>query len=798
MANGSFISNSGVSANLYVVWSSTTNATANTSSVTAVVYLRSYTMRFTALSNSYISINGNQLKFNGKVINKSSSSLTDTELARHTVTVAHNTDGTKSITITANLDFNGTVSGTSIDDFTASKTVTLDTIPRASGLSVASSINTGSTLTATITPANSAFTHKIEYFVDGVSKKISGSIAAGTTTLSQLIEHSWLSSVNSATMTVRLYTYSGSTHIGTTDKSVAVTVPPNLIPAVSKLEATIVNGLSTDGKVVSTGGYCVESKSQVKLVATATPGDGSALASYEFSGANISGNASTYTTTDATVTSSIIRSNGSITYGVIAKDNRPNRPSDEKTTSITVYPYSNPQIASITAQRCDSDGTLNNNGTYAKVTVTTSYSSVNGANKRVVTLYSSKDNYTTGTVILAATNSNNTYIGVYGSGFAIGSSYTIRAVITDSYNTGTTIQRSTILKVSERTMNIAQYGNGLAIGGLSSITNSTAEGLFECHWPLNISKDFTFTNTGEEQEIIFQGGGTTSSTVSFYKGASTSGTVLGLWDKTNDRPVWTYGTDGRLYSNRPTTISDSLNVTGNLATSGSITVTGGITSSGIVTGTSGFFTSTIDAGKDQHGNVALRLGNPTGNHIDIDDNELVGKYGKDGYAALYLVGSAVGIYAQEVSALVIGKDSTGGYIQSSPTYSRTTASSANVNINSSGTFIRSTASSARYKTEIADISSEELDPYKILNIPVRQFKYNEDNIPIDRKPDDLYIGLIAEEVNEVYPIATEYTEDGQIEMWNIKMLFPALLKIVQDQQKEIEALKEQINNKAVN
>ena len=72
-----------------------------------------------------------------------------------------------------------------------------------------------------------------------------------------------------------------------------------------------------------------------------------------------------------------------------------------------------------------------------------------------------------------------------------------------------------------------------------------------------------------------------------------------------------------------------------------------------------------------------------------------------------------------------------------------------------------------------------------------------DNIPLDKKPDDLYIGLIAEEVNKAYPAATEYTEDGQVEMWNIKVLFPALLKIVQDQQKEIEALKEQINNKLI-
>ena len=149
-------------------------------------------------------------------------------------------------------------------------------------------------------------------------------------------------------------------------------------------------------------------------------------------------------------------------------------------------------------------------------------------------------------------------------------------------------------------------------------------------------------------------------------------------------------------------------------------------------------------------------------------------------------------------ALTIGSDTTGGYLQSAPVYNRTYTGSANMYVNSNGTFGRSTSSSERYKKDIENVTDTNLNPYKILDIPVRQFKYNDDNIPVDGKPDDLYIGLIAEEVNKAYPIATEYTEDGQIEMWNIKMLFPALLKIVQDQQKKIEALEEQINNKAVN
>lgn len=480
MASGSFSSSTGTNLNLYITWSSTTNVSTNTSSVTVNVYSRSYTINGSALTDSYVTVNGNTKSLAGVSLSQSVSNLTDKLLTTYTVSVPHNPDGTKSITIKANIEFNGTVSGKYLSDITASKTVDLDTIPRSSSLSIPASINTGSSLTSTITPSSSSFAHKIAFIIDGSVKYTSGFINPGTNTFAYTIPHSWLPSVVSVQMTVRLYTYtstSATTAIGQVDKTLTVNVPASIKPTVSTLTATIVDGL---------GGYYVEGKSKVKLTATATAGSGSTLSSYVFSGANISGNSTSLTSTSATVTSSAIKTDGTVTYSVIAKDTRPGRESDAKTTSITVYPYAQPQITSITAQRCLADGTLDSNGTYAKVTVKTSHSSVNGANKRVLTLYSSKDSYASGTVVLAATNTDNTYTGVYGSGFTAASSYTIRAVITDSYNTGTIIQKSTVLKVAERTINIAKYGNGVSIGGLSTVTSATDSGLFEVNWPTKI------------------------------------------------------------------------------------------------------------------------------------------------------------------------------------------------------------------------------------------------------------------------------------------------------------------------
>lgn len=824
MASGNFISNTGTNLNLYVTWSSTTNVNTNKSTVTANVYMRSYTINATALADSYITINGNKKSFAGISLNKTSSSLTDTLLTTHTVTIDHNSDGTKSITIKANLEFNGTVSGKYLSDVTASKTVALDNIPRASGLTVSSSINTGSSLTATISPANSTFTHKIEYYVGGVLKANSGTIAAGTNTYSRTIEHSWFPSVNSATMTVRLLTYNSGTEVGRVDKSVTATVPSTIIPVVNSITPTIVNGL---------GGYYVEGKSQVKLTVSATAGSGSTLSSYVFSGQNISGSSSSAMSTSSIVTSGVIRANGTLTYGVVAKDGRPNRQSVQKTTSITVYTYSNPQIASITAQRCLADGTLSNDGTYAKVTVKASYSSVNGANTRVVTLYSSKDNYATGTVALASTNTNDTYTGIYGSGFELGTSYTIRAVITDSYNSGTTIQKSATLKVAERAINIAKYGNGVAIGGLSTVTSSTASGLFEINWPvpsLNIKNDVgawlngkttdncivfdgikshntyspiikqVFPNgdvgnlgaiqlseanntyvgfcgfkndntTGNpdasaflnitdntfsvgrltvasdislgmgniQQAIHFNDCSSSNWNASIYKGASDSSIVLSVFDNSNSRHVWYYSNDGNFYIHRPTY------VTGNIFSTGQM-----------VTNNNQGYRVKRDDGKDVN---VIRLN--TGNDL------IIGEF-------------AGGTYS--TSTVYMG----GVYNSTSSAYS------PNLYMHSNERIYRIASSSQRYKTDIKYIQSEEFKPEKLYDLPVREFKYKEGYLVDDDPLIDKFVpGFIAEEVAEVYPIACEYDGDKP-ENWNIRFIIPAMLKLIQDQKKEIDALKQKL------
>lgn len=106
-----------------------------------------------------------------------------------------------------------------------------------------------------------------------------------------------------------------------------------------------------------------------------------------------------------------------------------------------------------------------------------------------------------------------------------------------------------------------------------------------------------------------------------------------------------------------------------------------------------------------------------------------------------------------------------------------------------------TDSSKRFKHDIKLLENDELNPDKLYEIPVIQFKYNDDHIAKNSqyKGKDI-IGLIAEDVEKIYPIATWYDEEGRVEDWNEKLIIAGMLKLIQDQHKEIEALKERLDH----
>lgn len=148
------------------------------------------------------------------------------------------------------------------------------------------------------------------------------------------------------------------------------------------------------------------------------------------------------------------------------------------------------------------------------------------------------------------------------------------------------------------------------------------------------------------------------------------------------------------------------------------------------------------------------------------------------------------IYADEASRFykqiyVDGKAYLTGGINSTGVYNNTTTRSANVYIDGSGNFWHVTSSSKRYKEKIEKV--KDFDYRQILDAEVYQYRYHKDYVD----DHDLKIGFVVEQLQESFPEAVQYENDLP-EMWNINTMFPALVKVVQDQQKEIELLKEEV------
>lgn len=115
-------------------------------------------------------------------------------------------------------------------------------------------------------------------------------------------------------------------------------------------------------------------------------------------------------------------------------------------------------------------------------------------------------------------------------------------------------------------------------------------------------------------------------------------------------------------------------------------------------------------------------------------------------------------------------------------------------INKYGRLTATTGSSKRFKHDIESLKDEKLDPTRLYDIDVVQFRYNKDRLEQDDDwQDKLFPGFIAEDIAEKYPIAAHFDKEGLPSDWEHRHIIPPMLALIQDQHKEIELLKQEIN-----
>lgn len=223
---------------------------------------------------------------------------------------------------------------------------------------------------------------------------------------------------------------------------------------------------------------------------------------------------------------------------------------------------------------------------------------------------------------------------------------------------------------------------------------------------------------------------------------------------------------------------------------------------GAITATSGTFTGTIYAGAGNIGGFSLSGTYFQGTNIRINSDTgiitcaaITASGTIAANAGLTLGGtlSAGGNAFNNVGALGAASITSSGAIVSNGDLSTpnhtTTGNAANGYVFATGGRVtRSTASSLRYKENVTDLRDvPELNPRKLLDFKVRAFSYKDEYLKDDDRAGVLIPGLIAEEVDEIYPLCADYA-DGHVESINDRAILINLLALIQDQEKRIATL----------
>lgn len=369
----------------------------------------------------------------------------DIEYTTSWYTVSKKTTGTTSLSIRLYATGGGT------RDSTYNFSLAID--PAASVLGSISNFTIGNAINIPITKYSSGFTDSLTISVAGTTIKTINNITNGydvsfsSTELTNIYKK--IPSSTTATFTFKLTTKSGSTTVGTSTKTATGTIPSSVKPSISSVTVTEANGTT------AALGVYVKNRSKLKFVISASAGSGSSISSYKttVNGTSYSG---------STITTNTITASGTVTATITVTDKRGRTASTTK--SVSVLNYANPYITSLTAFRCNSDGSANEKGTYMKISLTAGVTSLNGKNTYSYKIQYKKSSVSTYTTInITGQDQTCTYSTVVA--IESTSSYDIKAIAAD-YFTSVTISAQPVPSVF-RTMHFRAGGHGIGLGKMA-------------------------------------------------------------------------------------------------------------------------------------------------------------------------------------------------------------------------------------------------------------------------------------------------------------------------------------------
>ena len=454
-----------------------------------------------------------------------------------TLTVSHKADGTGSIKVRTWMD-----TEISAGVITQTKTLTLDTIPRASAVSAPSTGTLGTALKITIDRKSASFTDKLYYKVGNKNAvKITG--YDGKTT------YNWTPPINLATnapnsanlaATIICETYNGTSYVGRSECTVTLAIPSSVVPTLS------VSVTDPTGNKTKYTGYFLQLLSKIKVAITGTGAQGSTIKSYSIKVGWSAGSGTLYTASAATGTTGLLPYYGTVYITCAVTDSRGRTAT--KSLSYTVSKYSAPTISSISATRCTQNGTANRTGEYGKVTFTAAITPLSNKNTAaykvqyreyggtglwtdVTPTIPEDDKYepkNITTIFPADTNKR----------------YTVRVVATDAFSTSNSSMRD--ISASFALFHWAKSMLSVGIGRLCDKNRSLQIGLntyidgeLHANQHLFMGGNAT-TDNGSNIHFKTTNVATNVHNVRIYGGVGSSTTALGVYDAKNEQSIASY------------------------------------------------------------------------------------------------------------------------------------------------------------------------------------------------------------------------------------------------------------------
>ena len=358
--------------------SGSVNTTANTSQI-RILWQSTQTgdswNGYTRTAKYYVSINGGaetEYSVNYTLPQNSTKTIVDT-----TITITHRNDGSGSVSVRTWMD-----TSISAGIVQKSQNLYLTTIPRASTITAAYAVTLGNSCKLVWTPASDSFYYKIKFAI-GTWSYTTGAFRPGITTAYTYTEYTvpldvanQFPNAPSGTITATLYTYSdsGTTQVGSAS-SASFTV---ILPETDATKPSLTMAITPVTPYAKFSSLYLKGISKVKATFGGSGKYGSSIGAYSLF---VDGGGHTDAVLSNTHTSNVLSQSGEVRVIGYVSDSRGY--GSNKTEKINVIAYESPYISpqsgykKVICERCKSDGTAADSGTYLHVKGTRNYTKIN-------------------------------------------------------------------------------------------------------------------------------------------------------------------------------------------------------------------------------------------------------------------------------------------------------------------------------------------------------------------------------------------------------------------------------------